>query len=115
MRILGFFLSMGLAACATAPAARSPLREELAKTDGPKLEETTRKCLSKSGWRVDPIPGVMGGADVISAFKGKGRTDVYIYAADMKPRITGGPDYEWDPFWSCLGSELAPANPKSSP
>ena len=31
--------------------------------------------------------------------------DVYIHAADQKPRITGGPDSD-SPMWKCLRTEL---------
>lgn len=97
-----------LASCATAPATRSPLREQLAAADTPGLRDAAETCLTKAGWKVDPLIGLSGGADVVRASKGGGGTDVYLYAADVKPRITGGPD-DRDPFWACLGTELKPA------
>jgi hypothetical protein len=95
-----------LVSCATAPATRSPLREQLAAADTPQLEQASRTCFAKSGWKVDPLGGVRGGAEVVTAYKGKTRTDLYIYSPEMKPRVTGGPDDE--PFWACLGPEVAP-------
>ncbi len=93
------------AACASTPALQSPLREKLAASDTPAVEQAARTCLVNSGWKVDPVGGVSGGANVVTAFKAKEQTDVYIYPAETKPRITGGPDYR-DGFWKCLGSEL---------
>jgi hypothetical protein len=93
------------AACSTAPAARSPLREQLAGAETPAVEQAARACLQKSGWKVDPIAGLSGGANVVTAYKAKEQTDVYIYPPQTKPRITGGPDYG-DKFWTCLGGEL---------
>jgi hypothetical protein len=93
---------------------RSPLREQLGAADAPTLREATQTCLTKGGWKVDPILGLTGGADVMAAVKGQSRTEVYIYGAASKSRLTGGPDYETDPFWSCLGATLKPA-PKPGP
>ena len=101
-----------VASCATAPATRSPLREQLAAADTSQLEQVSRTCLAKTGWKVDPLGGVRGGAEVVTAYKDKTRTDLYIYSPDMKPRVTGGPDDE--AFWSCLGPELSPAKPAAS-
>jgi hypothetical protein len=63
---------------------------------------------------VDPLGGVSGGANVVTAFKSKTQTDVYIYPPPTKPRITGGPDYE-DAFWGCLGRELGGGGGKPTP
>jgi hypothetical protein len=95
-------------ACATTPALRSPLREQLAKSDTSTVEQATRACLKNAGWKVDPVGGLSGGANVVTAFKAKDQTDVYIYPAETSPRITGGPDYG-DGFWLCLGHELGNA------
>jgi hypothetical protein len=84
---------------------RSPLKEQLAASDNSVVEQATRACLTKTGWKVDPLAGLSGGADVVTAYKAKGQTDVYIYPPKTTPRITGGPDYE-DAFWGCLGREL---------
>ncbi len=105
-------LLLVLASCATAPATRSPLREELAAADTAQLEQASRTCLTKAGWKVDPLGGVRGGAEVVTAYKEKTRSDLYIFSPDMKPRVTGGPDDEG--FWSCLGPELGPAKPAPS-
>jgi hypothetical protein len=97
-----------LAACpasSSSPAARSPLREQLASTDTSDVEQAARTCLQKSGWKVDPIGGLSGGANVVTAYKAKEQTDVYIYPPTTNPRITGGPDYT-DGFWGCLGHQL---------
>jgi hypothetical protein len=97
-----------LAACPaspSSPAARSPLREQLAGSDTTDVEHAARACLEKSGWKVDPIGGLSGGANVVTAYKAKEQTDVYIYPPKTTPRITGGPDYT-DKFWGCLGREL---------
>jgi len=97
-----------LASCATAPATRSPLHEQLAAADTPSLRQAAETCLAKTGWKVDPLIGLSGGADVVRASKAGTGTDVYLYAADVSPRITGGPD-DRDLFWACLGTELKPA------
>lgn len=96
------------AACATAPAMRSPLRERLATTGTSDVEAAARSCLGKEGWKVDTVGSYSGGAMVVTAGKAKDQTSVYIYPPEQKPRITGGPDGS-DPFWKCLGGELAGA------
>jgi hypothetical protein len=111
MRALYLVVLASFASCATAPATRSPLREQLAATDTPGLRDTTSECLTKTGWKVDPLPGLSGGADVIRASKAGGATDVYLYSPDVNPRITGGPD-DKDPFWVCLRTDLKPVKPK---
>jgi hypothetical protein len=94
---------------ATSPATHSPLREQLAKVDTPTLEEAVRTCLAKGGWKVDPIGGLSGGANVVNAKNAeKAETQVFIQAPEVKPRLTGGPDYD-DPFWKCLGGQLSGA------
>jgi hypothetical protein len=108
MRAMRYLPLVFLAACATAPATRSPLRDQLAVADSPSVRQATSDCLSKGGWKVDPLYGVSGGADVVHASKGDVATEVYINSADVKPRITGGPD-DRDPFWACLSATLSPA------
>lgn len=93
------------AACVTAPAARSPLREELASSDRPRVEEAVTGCLKENGWKVDPIPGLMADAYVYTAGRQGGDTKVYVHGQTMTPRITGGPD-DADPFWGCLARVL---------
>ncbi|HZU85766.1 MAG TPA: hypothetical protein VE987_22730 [Polyangiaceae bacterium] len=100
-------------ACATfstSPATHSPLRDRLAAADTSRVEEAARTCLSKSGWKVDPVGGLSAGANVVTASKAKDETNVYIQPPEVTPRVTGGPDYD-DPFWSCLGGELANPSP----
>jgi hypothetical protein len=100
-------VSLGaLGACAIAPAMRSPLRERLATTGTSDVEAAARGCLAKQGWKVDAVGSYSGGAMVVTAGKAKDQTSVYIYPPEQKPRITGGPD-AGDPFWKCLGGELA--------
>jgi len=94
-----------LAACATAPSARSPLREALAKADTSDVESAVRTCLTQDGWKVEDVGSFAGGSNVVTAYKAKDQTDVYIHSADQKPRITGGPLDE-SPFWKCLGGQL---------
>jgi hypothetical protein len=112
MRGMRIFCLVILASCATAPATRSPLREQLAAADTPSLRDATSDCLTKTGWKVDPLFGVSGGADLVRAAKGGVATDVYLYSPDVNPRITGGPD-DRDPFWACLGTALKPPQPHS--
>jgi hypothetical protein len=102
----------------SSPATRNPLRDRLASADMSTIEDAARDCLTKEGWKVDPVGGLAEGANVVTAANAKGRTDVYIQGAEVKPRVTGGPDYG-DPFWNCLGGELAsgytPSPADSSP
>jgi hypothetical protein len=94
------------AACATAPAMRSPLRERLEKADTPEVEDATRACLDSLGWISDPVGSVSGGSNVVSAHtKDHEAVQVYVHQADQKPRVTGGPDD--DKFWKCLAQKLA--------
>jgi hypothetical protein len=97
--------SIALAACASSPAMRSPLRERLATADTPAVEDATRECLNSLGWTADPIGSVSGGSNVVSAKnKDREQTQVFVNQADQKPRVTGGPD---DPkFWKCLAQKL---------
>lgn len=97
-----------LASCATSPAAKSPLREALATAGSSDVETAVRACLTEGGWKVDDVGSVSGGSNVVTAYKAKDQTDVYIHPADQKPRITGGPD-DTSPFWKCLGGQLAGA------
>jgi hypothetical protein len=110
-------VSLVAASCATSPVVRSPLREQLAKADNSQIEDATRDCLAQGGWKVDPIADLVAGARRVSASKAKDLTEVYINPPDVKPRITGGPDWSSDPFWSCLSAWLAgnkPASPAPS-
>jgi hypothetical protein len=96
------------AACATAPAMRSPLRERLEKADTPEVEDAARACLDSLGWISDPVGSVSGGSNVVSAHtKEHESVQVYVHQADQKPRVTGGPDD--DKFWKCLAQKLGGA------
>jgi len=97
--------TLAAAACATAPAMRSPLRERLATADTPAVEDAARACLTDLGWTADPIGSVSGGSNVVSAHnKDRDQTQVFVHQADQKPRVTGGPDDE--KFWKCLAKTL---------
>jgi hypothetical protein len=99
----------GLSALSGSPATHSPLREKLAGADTPAIEEAVRGCLTSGGWKVDPLGGLSGGANVVSAKNASNeQTQVFIQAPEMHPRLTGGPDYN-DPFWKCLGGHLGTA------
>lgn len=104
--VLPVLVLLTLAACATAPAMRSPLREKLATSGTSDVEAAVRACLAKQGWKVDAVGSYSGGAMVVSAAKAKDVTQVYVYPPEQKPRITGGPD-DGNPFWKCLGGELS--------
>ncbi len=106
---------LALVSCATSPAIRSPLREQLAVADTPRLEEATRTCLEQAGWKVDPIADYVQGSRRVSGVKNKTMTEVYINPPDFKPRITGGPDYDKDSYWSCLSTELGGAKAAPAP
>jgi len=67
MRVASLVFLACVTSCATAPAARSPLREQLAAADTPSLRDAANDCLAKAGWKVDPFPGLSGGADVVRA------------------------------------------------
>jgi hypothetical protein len=69
------------------------------------VETAVRTCLVQNGWKVDEVGSYAGGSNVVTAYKAKDQTDVYIHDPDQKPRITGGPD-DGNPFWKCLGGEL---------
>lgn len=108
-RLLARLVLLVCPACAvfaTSPATHSPLRDRLAAADTSTVEDAARVCLAKGGWKVDPVGGLAEGANIVSASNAKEKTDLYIQAPEVKPRVTGGPDYA-DPFWKCLGTELA--------
>jgi hypothetical protein len=102
-----------LVACAGSPAAKAPLRDALAKADTADVESAVRGCLTQGGWKVDDVGSYSGGANVVTAYKAKDQTDVYIYGSETKPRITGGPD-DANPFWKCLGTTLSGGGTDSS-
>lgn len=103
MRML--FATLLLASCATAPSARSPLREALVTAGTSDVESAVRTCLTQGGWKVEDVGSYSSGSTVVTAYKAKDQTDVYIHSTDQKPRITGGPE-DASPFWKCLTGEL---------
>jgi hypothetical protein len=111
-----------VAACALvakSPALSDPLHAELAKADTPQIEDAAKACLTRQGWTPDDVSGDAEGATVVSAKNAaKNRVSVYVQPPGQTPRVTGDPAYD-DPFWSCLGHELAttkapPTAPSSS-
>jgi hypothetical protein len=105
MRALLVVSALAVAACSTSPAAKAPLRDALAKSELSDVESAVRGCLTDGGWKVDDVGSYAGGANVVTAYKAKDQTDVYIYGAETKPRITGGPD-DSNPFWKCVSTTL---------
>jgi hypothetical protein len=109
---LFILLVLLLASCASlsaSPATHSPLREQLAVADTPTVEDAVRSCLASGGWKVDPVGGLSGGANVVSAKNAQNdQTQVFIQSPEMHPRVTGGPDYN-DPFWKCFSQQLKAA------
>jgi hypothetical protein len=108
---------LACALVARSPALQSPLKDQLAKAETTGIEQAAKTCLTKAGWKPDDVDEYREGATVVSAKnQAKDRISLYIQAPEVKPRVTGGPEYE-DPFWNCLGKELAsptPAAPASS-
>jgi hypothetical protein len=116
MRV-GVVVLVVLSACASlggSPATHNPLRAQLAAADTSRIEDAARACLTKTGWKVDPVGGLSAGANVVTAGKAKDETNVYIQPPEVTPRVTGGPDFG-DPFWSCLGGEVASASAPPEP
>lgn len=105
-----FLLPLLLPACslfATSPALKSPLKDRLAKAGTTTVEDAAKVCLAQAGWKPDAVGGDAEGANVVSATNSnKDRVSLYIQPPEMKPRVTGGPDYD-DPFWKCLSRELS--------
>lgn len=88
----------------TPPPSRSPLKEKLAPLSSNELEEATRQCLQKTGWKVDELASEQGGIRVLHGKKGNEDASFYLYAEGIAPRITGDLANGGDAFWSCLGS-----------
>jgi hypothetical protein len=110
---LSILLAVSLAsACslvAKSPALSDPLHERLAKADTSTIEVAAKACLTEEGWKPDDVAGDAEGATVVSAKNdAKSHVSVYIQPSGMSPRVTGDPSYD-DPFWLCLGRELARA------
>jgi hypothetical protein len=106
-------LLVAAASCATAPASRSPLRERLEASGNAEVEAAVKSCLKNEGWKVDDVGGYSAGANVVTAYKAKDHTDVYIFPPDQKPRISGGPDGN-NPFWKCVANELGGGGAKNA-
>ena len=87
-----------------APASRSPLKEKLAPLDDNELEQATRTCLEKTGWKVDDVPGQHGDIRVLHGKKGHDDATMYMYPQGMVPRLTGDLAQDSDPLWPCLRS-----------
>lgn len=112
--VLAASLAPACALFAKSPALASPLHEELAKADTPRIEDAAKACLIKAGWTPDDVNGDSEGATVVSAKNAaKTRVSVYIQPPGASPRVTGNPAYD-NPFWSCLGHELGGAKPAAS-
>jgi hypothetical protein len=113
-RLPFLLLASVMPACAflaKSPALQSPLHERLAKAGTTGIEDATKACLTKEGWKPDDVGGFAEGATVVSAKNAaKERVSVYIQPPEMNPRVTGGPGYD-DPFWQCLARELASPTP----
>jgi hypothetical protein len=89
------------------PPSRSPLKEKLAPLSSSELEEATRVCLQKTGWKVDELVTQHGDIRVLHAKKGSDDTSLYLYSTGITPRITGDLANGSDPLWSCLASPPA--------
>jgi hypothetical protein len=106
-------LASGCSLVAKSPALSDPLHERLAKADTSTIEDASKACLTQEGWTPDDVAGDAEGATVVSAKNGaKSHVSLYIQPMGMSPRVTGDPPYD-DPFWPCLGRQLARA--KASP
>jgi hypothetical protein len=91
---------------AKSPALSNPLHDRLAKAELPDVEDATKACLTKEGWKPADVGSIAEGSTVVTATNAaKEQVAVYIHAAEVSPRVTGGPGYG-DPFWNCLGHEL---------
>jgi hypothetical protein len=96
----------GCSLFAKSPALQDPLHERLAKADLTSVEDATKSCLSREGWKPNDLGAYSEGATVVSARNAaKDQMSVYIQSSEVSPRVTGGPAYD-DPFWGCLGHEL---------
>lgn len=97
----------GCSLFAKSPALQDPLHDRLAKADLTSIEDATRACLSREGWTPNKVGAYAEGATVVGARNAaKDELRVYIHSSEVNPRVTGGPPYD-DPFWGCLGHELA--------
>jgi hypothetical protein len=95
------------------PASRSPLKEKLAPLTSTELEDVTRTCLERAGWRVDDLPTQHGDIRVLHAKKGNDDASLYLYTEGMTPRITGDLANGSDALWHCLESGPGADEPDS--
>jgi hypothetical protein len=86
------------------PATRSPLKEKLAPLSSSELEEATRTCLQKTGWKVDELPTQHGDIRVLHAKKANADASLYLHPEGIVPRITGDLANGGDALWPCLES-----------
>jgi hypothetical protein len=102
---------------AKSPALQDPLQNRLAQADLTTVEDATKACLTKEGWKPNDVGSYSEGSTVVTAKNAaKEEMTVFIHGPEVAPRVTGGPAYE-DPFWACLGKQLegkAPAKETSS-
>jgi hypothetical protein len=91
---------------AKSPALSDPLQDRLAKADLTTVEDATKACLSKEGWKPNDVGSYSEGSTVVTAKNAaKEEMTVFIHGPETAPRVTGGPGYD-DPFWPCLGKQL---------
>jgi hypothetical protein len=84
------------------PASRSPLKEKLAPLSSSELEDATRTCLQKTGWKVDDLSTQHGDIRVLHAKRGSDDASLNLYSEGVTPRITGDLAGGADAFWHCL-------------
>jgi hypothetical protein len=108
--LLPILLALAPCACslfAKSPALADPLHDRLAKADLTAVEDASKACLTRAGWKTDPVDSIAEGSTVVNATdKEKHGMSIYIHGAEVSPRVTGGPPYD-DPFWGCLDKQLA--------
>jgi hypothetical protein len=103
-------IGIACAGITPSPASRSPIKERLASLGDGELEDLSRACFEKAGWKPDSFPSIFGGgaSKRLRATKKGEETAVYLYPSGTVPRITGGPEWstspgsKGDPFWDCL-------------
>jgi hypothetical protein len=141
---LSLLVAGALGGCVDQPAARSPLREELATPDTPTLERAAITCLEQTGWTVPSVGTDPDGTRVVRAlweseFAGVGvavtkqgnsapsygpsyrfrlqaqQTQLRIHPPGATPRITDGMhNVGLETFWSCMVGALDAPAPEPS-
>ena len=89
--------------CRHVARGAGPLREALAKADRTDVESAVRACLTEGGWKVDDVGSYAAGANVVTAYKAKDQTDVYIYGAATRSRASPAARTTAAPSGSALG------------